>query len=305
MLSCATINVNAQDIVKVFFKSQSQIKNAGSENPGANSDSIPYIIVDPSGNIISTPPEIKIDTTSLFSLRQHLFVLKQDYCLYDKRKKKLYGYNDKEQFGTTYSLGIKCNGYNVISNQAVEPWKYDEHYNEFKSDKLEPVLSDSRYLLLDDSETSGYVGFDSIVTAVQTIKDNYIYATNPFTSLQYGIDVNSTDTCKTGVLIWVWVKTGSLEDGDIAVDFDIVPTKIEMFGSVVVNPPHRDKEILGCLLVTKNDECDSKWFLSGLADCRDDKWTLYYPFKGFKFNPNGQNTSSVKGRLTEIKPSTK
>lgn len=301
VVACTTMNISAQDIVKVFFKSQSQIKDAGKENPESNTDSIPYIIVDPSGNIINTPPEIKIDTVSLLSLEQHMFVLKQDYCLYDKRKKKFYGYNDNEQFGTTYSFGIKCNGFNIITDQAVQPWKYDEHYNEFKSNKLEPLITSSKYLML-NSETYGYVVSDSIVSSVQTVKDNYFYTSESFTSSQYGLDLNVADTCRVGILVWILKKSGEYETGDLKIDFDFVPTKIEMFGSVVIKPSHCGKEILGCLLVTRNNDNDKKWYLSGLADCKEDTWTLYYPFKGFKFNAHKQNTPAVKGRLTEIKP---
>lgn len=245
---------------------------------------------------------IKLDSATVKYIKSSCFLLKQDYCLYDKRKKKLYGYNDKEQFGTTYSLGIKCNGYNIITDQAVQPWKYDENYNEFKSEKLEPILSGSKYLLFDDSETYSYIGSDSIVTAVQTIKDNYIYTAKPFTSLQDGLDLNVSDTCKTGILIWIFNNTGDLETGNITIDFEFVPTKIEMFGSAAITPPHQGKEILGCLLVTKNDNDDTKWYLSGLAASKENTWTLYYPFKGFKITNKKQEVPTVKGRLTEIKP---
>ena len=54
-----------------------------------------------------TPQYFSIDL-----IKNSFFLLRQDYSLYDKRKKKFYGYNDQGKFGTTYSIGIKCKGFN-------------------------------------------------------------------------------------------------------------------------------------------------------------------------------------------------
>ena len=303
MVAFSAIDISAQGLVKDFFRSQSRLKKEGTvpqENP---SDSIPYIVVDSTGAVITQTPT-KIDTSALLSLKQHFFILRQDYSLYDKKKKKYYGFNDQEQFGSIFSLGVRCNGFNLLFDESVHPWKYDENYPAFSSNKLEPRVTRSRYFLLDDSESFSYIDLDSIAYPSQVLKSNVLYAGKPFVSSQKGLDVNTADTCQAGILVWITKKSGLIEDGTVRVDFNLVPTKVGMFGSITILPPKKE-EVIGCVLVTSNEDDDNHYYLAGVASQKDGQWVLCFPFKDFRFN-NGKVTSSKsKGRLTEIKKSSK
>lgn len=303
MVAFSAIDISAQGLVKDFFRSQSKLKKEGAipqENP---SDSVLYIEVDSTGSVI-TQVQPGIDTMDIEALKQHFFIIRQDYSLYDKKKKKYYGFNDHEQFGFTFSLGLKCNGFNLLFDEAVHPWTYDDNYPAFSSNKLEPRITKSRYLLLDDSIIYNYIDLDTIVYPTQTVKSNVLYAGKPFVSLQKGLAVNTTDTCQAGILVWITKKSGSLEDGTIKVDLELTPTKIGMVGSITIIPPSK-REVLGCVLVTSCENDDTEYNLAGVASKKDGQWILSFPFKNFKYENGRTPAAKTKGRLTEIKKPSK
>ena len=247
----------------------------------------------------------KLDSTLQLFVKESLFILRQDYSLYDKRKKKFYGFNDQEQFGTTYSLGIKCKQFNVILDEAVRPWRYDENYLQFKSDKLMPVITASKYLLLNDSITALYNNLDSIVLPRQTIKENAFYASKPFTNSQGGIEINIADTCSCGYLVWILKEDGRFEKGNVRISLKTVKTNIDMVGNITLTPPTQSSEILGALFLTSNDDSPAKFYLGGIATKEVDEWILHFPFKGFELRTGKQGPKASKGRLTEIKKGSK
>lgn len=245
---------------------------------------------------------VKIDSSYFKGIVHDLFIIRQDYSLYNKKNKLYYGYNDQDQFGTTYSLGVKCNTFSLLLDEAVHPWNYDSKYDSFKDKKLEPKITKTEILLLDDSLSYRFTELDSIFEGKKTIKDNCLYSERPLTSTQDGISINTSDTCKAGVLIWITEKSGSFENGDIKVEFKYVVQNVEMFGNVIVSPPADCKKILGCLFMTESGNKENPYLLSGIAALQHQQWTLYFPFKDLKNDfIKEEEKPKEKGKLTVIK----
>lgn len=297
-MACATFaTANAQDITKDFFKS---LPKKGTQTDSiknrVENDSIPYINPNGSSNRIKEEDN-EVDSSLIKPIMKSTFLLRQDYCLYDKREDELYGYDDQEQFGTTYSIGIKCNGFNIVSDCAIRPWEYDEKYGEFKSNKLTPQVTKSWYRYLNDTISSDYSQLDTIVTAKMTIKEKAYYTSAPFVSSQEGMTINNQDTCKTGTLAWFVIEKGNVESADVRVNLEFNTIDTEMFGTKNVVPPS-GKQILGGIFVTKSQNADYYFELAGMITKRHSDWILEFPFKGFK---NDVNEGSKKtGRLTKI-----
>ena len=67
-----------------------------------------------------------------------LFVVKQSFQVMDKNGKK-FGWNNQKSFADIYSVGIKTvDGY-YVHDRVVNPWEYDEKFDQYKDD-YKPVL---------------------------------------------------------------------------------------------------------------------------------------------------------------------
>ena len=301
-----TFNLNAQSFIEDYFKTKSkQEQRDDSSKNGEKQDSI--IFVDPSGNVRKPANnQINIDTQDL-ELSNRLYIIRQDYSLYNKRTKVYYGYNDQDQFGTTYSLGVKCNNFTMLFDEAVHPWSFDSKYDNFKDRKLDPVITKTQILLLNDSVSYTYTELDTAIVTPKVIKEGVVYAGKKITSSQDGMILNTSDTCKVGLLVWIEKKSGSFEKGDIKLGYKFVPMQIDMVGSVNINPPVGSKDILGCLFISESSDTNIPYYLSGIATCQKQQWILSFPFNGFTLESAKQDTKQAveKGKLTIIKKSNK
>lgn len=298
------VNANAQDITKDFFKAlpKKDVKSDTIRSGGAN-DSIPYI--NPNGDRVKQNDILIVDSNMIGLIHKSIFILRQDYSLYNRKKNTYYGYNDQGFFGTTYSLVVKCKKFSLLSDEAVHPWKYDTKYLDFKENKLEPQITKSQVLLLDDKISYSYTELDSIFIAQKIIRNDLLYAGKQLTSFQEGLQINCSDTCKTGILVWIVKKSGSLENGDVKIDFKCSRLTVDMFGNVAIVPPSDAKNLIGCVYMTKSGCQENNYLLSGIATLQEQQWVLTFPFKDFKLEEakEQQKKPKEKGRLTEIKKS--
>lgn len=243
-----------------------------------------------------------IDSIADSLVMSKLFLLRQEYSLYDKKKKKYYGYDGKDHFGAIYSVGLRCKGFNILFDEAVNPWNHDENFSEFSGKNLVPVISASKYKLLSDTICHKYVAYDTIVVSTQAIKDDFLYASKPFTAAQDGFTVNKADTCKTGVIVWICAQKGNIQDDNAEIKLLYTYINAEMFGSISVNPPAEATNIIGAIYLTKSDDASSKQYdLSGIVIHKDDMYMLRFPFKDFQYLKEEKKEIKKKGKLTEIK----
>ena len=236
---------------------------------------------------------INVDSAWINDISKYFVILRQDYSLYNKKNDVFYGYNDQDFFGTTYSLAIKCEDFTLLIDEAVHPWNYDSKYEEFKNRKLEPQITKTQVLLLNDSVSYKYIELDSVLEDQKVIKENQLYAGRKLTSTQDGMMLNT--------------KSGDLEKGDIKLNYACVVQNGEMLGNLIITPPADCKDILGCLYFTNSGKKDNPYCLSGIATLQKKQWVLSFPFKDFKLEAakEQQKKPKEKGRLTEIKKPSK
>ena len=299
-LSFSVISASAQDIANDFFRNLSK-KIEKNDAAKKGNDSIPYI--NPNGSNTKQNNYFIVDSCILANIHRYLFVVRQDYSLYNSKKKLYYGYNDLDYFGNTYSLGVKCEKFTILSDEAVYPWKYDSKYSDFKDKNLIPQITRTHVLVLDDSVSYDYSELDSVLVVKKTIKDEMFYVADPMTNSQDGLKINTSDSCKSGVLVWIVKKSGDMDKGDIKIDLKCMVKTFDLLGNIAVTPPADCKEVLGCLYLTESGDKEIPYLLSGIAALNNQQWTLYFPFKNFQLESvKGMTKSKDKGRLTEIKP---
>ena len=253
---------------------------------------------DKKDGLVKTTKATSSDSIYREIIMNNLFVLRQDYSLYDKRDDEYYGLDDNDFFGTTYSIGLKCKGFNILTDVAIRPWEYDGNYENFKSKKLVPEITSSKYRFVNDSTSHRFTQSDTVITTNRKIKEDSYYSSAPFIKSQEGFILNTQDTCKTGILVWIIIEKGRIESADMKVNFDFSSFETEMFGSVSVTPP-ANKKVIGGLFITKSQETDIPFHLAGLLSQKDNSWVLEFPFKGF--NDEGNETLNKTGKLTRIK----
>lgn len=253
---------------------------------------------DKKDGLVKTTKATSSDSTSLEIIMNNLFILRQDYCLYDKRDDEYYGYDDNDFFGTTYSIGLKCKGFNILSDVAVRPWEYDDKYDKFKSKKLIPEITRSKYRFVNDTTSHRFTPSDTVIIKSKTIQEDLYYTTSPFVGSQEGFILNTQDTCKTGTLVWVVVEKGNIESANMKVSLELSSFETEMYGSITVTPP-ANKKVIGGLFITKTQGTDIPFYLAGILSKKANSWVLEFPFKGFK--EEGSETLTKLGKLTRIK----
>lgn len=75
------------------------------------------------------------------SIVNGLYIIAQDYQLCDSITGDKYGRNNNKQFNTIYSLGIGVNGRLITNDRVINPSKYDNQYEKYKSRYI-PTNSD-------------------------------------------------------------------------------------------------------------------------------------------------------------------
>lgn len=79
------------------------------------------------------------------AIKNSMFIIRQNYQLKDSVTNEYFGLAGKEEFGISYSLGIKLQGGYCVTDQAVRPWEYDENYSRYRTTHI-PIINKTEYL---------------------------------------------------------------------------------------------------------------------------------------------------------------
>jgi len=249
-------------------------------------------------NIKIVSSMLKLDSIYMAKLKRSIFVLQQDYSLYDKKKKKYYGYDGEDYFGRTFSLGLKCENFNILMDEAVHPWMYDTKYESYKEKNLVPEITGSKYFFINDSTSSIGAELDSIFAIKDPIKDDFFYTSGPFLTDQENFTINVADTNRVGVLVWVINESGKINSEQLKIGLKYSTLRTEMIGTVSVTPPVSKESVIGGFFLTESGKKDNPYSLSGIVVLRNGTWNLHFPFKNFSV---GVNKKKEENKLTEIK----
>ena len=207
------------------------------------------------------------------------FLSRQSFQLSNKKTGELYGLNNKNEFGTETSLGVKVQGGYILTDKAIQPWKYNGKFKSYE-DEYNPVLCNSEY-----SEFAGDTKFDSLdipqsETCTLLPYSLYLVTSNRFSDRGFAID--STGGEKDGWVIWACLggndglgKSAKLElvcysmplnsDEKEGISID-TPDVARVLGGIYVNPVRTN---IGTL----------QFSICGVMIEKDGKWNIQFPFK--------------------------
>lgn len=212
------------------------------------------------------------------AIRPALFLSRQSFQVKDKKTGDLYGLNNKDEFGTEITLGIKVkNGY-VLTDRAISPWKYNDKFETYK-EKYDPVMFVSEY-----SECGDAAKYDTLsITRPNMLLSESLYLISSDCFSNKGLVIDGTKGKKDG---WV-ILAGTDKDVDLnktaKLQLSCYRKSVEANegNSIDIDTPD-NQNILGGIYVTPvNTDIGALEFrVCGIILENNGKWSVHFPFIG-------------------------
>lgn len=206
------------------------------------------------------------------------FLSRQSFQVSDKKTGDLYGLNNKDEFGTEITLGMKVrNGY-ILTDKAIRPWEYNAKFETYK-ENYDPVPYASEY-----SEFNSTVKYDTLdIAQPNELLTESLYFVSSDCLSGKGLAVDCTKGEKEGWLVWI----GTDKDDDLNKTANLRLTcyskKVEAneSGNIVVEAPD-DQNILGGIYVAPVNTAIGviEFQICGVIMEKDGKWSIHFPFIG-------------------------
>lgn len=221
------------------------------------------------------------DTRLLESaISSSFFLSRQSFQVSDKKTGERYGLNNKNVFGTEFSLGIKVkNGY-ILTEKAIHPWKYNKKFETYK-DNYDPVMYMSEYS--EFAENTKYETLEILESKVNELLPSSLYFVAADCFLGKGLAVDYTEGKKDGWVVWACVD----KDADLNRSAKL---KIISYSKTVdsnvndssnVDTPDEQEVLGGIFVIPVNSEIGVIEFrISGIMVENNGKWNIGFPFIG-------------------------
>ena len=147
-----------------------------------------------------------------------LFLTSQSFQVSNKEDGKMYGFNGKQEFGESYSVGVKIRDGIVLTEKAVRPWEYDANYDKYR-DGYAPVRYQSHYSETQEEAQYDTLAYDTAEGMVLAENALYRYPTKAFGGK--GLILDTAEGIKEGWFVWVTAKKGQNLQENTQVDYTI------------------------------------------------------------------------------------
>lgn len=211
-----------------------------------------------------------------------IFIVAQHYQLEDTVSGQRYGRNGGNNFGCSYSLGIKLNNKLCLNIDAIAPWEQDDNFNRYRG-AYRPVCTETTYKELNDS-TFSTLSID--YNCIDEIADSALYEiTDTATFDGLGFECDSVAGQKEGWLVWL-VADKPITSADSVMSTDMIITRYQLSASAQdriheVNKPSTVKHVWGGIFVVPQQTAIGQltFRLCGIMQKTDnDNWQITTPF---------------------------
>lgn len=226
------------------------------------------------------------------AIREGVFCIEKGYQIQDSNL-NAFGRNNKEEFSSFYSLGIKTNKGYILSHQAIYPWLFDKDFEEYK-DSYTPIPLNSKFT---------YNNFDiKLQKDTSSIsQDSLVYLITDKENNLDGFDIGEIAPNTQGWLSWIYVNDSSL--------FLVTRTKkIDSVGNEVLEEPQNSLKtpgrLIGAVFVVPTFEIGVIRFqVCGVVVQKEDSWILTFPFYKAekKVSNSSTNLTPIESKTTKPK----
>lgn len=244
----------------------------------ANAQLLGSVHFDPK-NLVQVNDSSLISNTLFENAIRHAFFLsRQSFQVSDKKTGDLYGLNNKDEFGTEITLGVKVKDGYVLTDRAIRPWEYNAKFETYK-DGYDPVPYISEY-----SEFFGTTKYDTLnISRPNELLSKSLYLVSSDCLSGKGLAVDCTKGDKEGWVIWACAD----KDDDLNKTANLRLTcysktvEASEGGSVDAETPDNQKVLGGIYVVPVNAAIGVLEFrICGVIMQKDGKWNIRFPFIG-------------------------
>lgn len=216
------------------------------------------------------------------AIKNGFFICKHSFQVCDKKTGELYGLNNKNEFGTEYSIGIKLPNSILLIDNAVRPWEYNSKYAKYKKDYA-PVSY--RIMCSEMKEKIKYDSLECKLDSQETLVDSLMYR---FTSKSFsgkGFVLDNTIGEKQGWIVWITAGKQNDFEKNLDVNYIIYQKGIQIdkqLPIIDIAPIESEQGILGGIYVTPMYDGLGviKFHLCGIIARQQNKWKIFCPFIG-------------------------
>lgn len=214
------------------------------------------------------------------AIKNGIVIVRQSYQLEDTVSNQRFGRYGNEEFGKTYSLGVKVDGGIVLNNKAICPWNYDENFVRYQ-DTHRPVNIKTEIRELKDSIFSNVkLNIDSIASddPIANLPDSIIFSGN-------GFDVFSYSKPTDGWIVWITSSEEIQHCDSVGIEAPLIYKKKIEFNTDSVSypierPQTQNKVWGGIFVVPEQTEIGQLTFkLAGVMTEKDGGNWVLYPIK--------------------------
>lgn len=230
-------------------------------------------------------------------------VVERQYQLIDTISGQYFGRHGELHFGATASLAAKTNIGLIMTNEAVEPWNYDDNYNRYR-DTHRPALYKAFARTADDTTTVELTTLYN--TEPRSLIDRRLYFVDDTTTYRRdGLAIDTSVGQTQGWLLWL-----TSPDADMHHDSTVVVSVRKTFDITAdeplhdIDPPQTIYAPRGGIFVTCQCTAVGKlqFRLAGvILHTADGSWQLATPFANFSIEAEEQPADTTT-ELTPIAP---
>ncbi len=212
--------------------------------------------------------------------RSALFLSRQSFRLSDNKTGELYGLDNKDEFGTDISLGVKVKDGYILTDKAIRPWEYNDKFGKYK-DHYKPVPYKSEYSEL--TENTRYDTLDISPSKMQEISTASLYLITSDCLSGKGLTIDCTSGKKLGWVIWACTEKDEDLNKTAKVKLICYSKDVEAKDNEMIDIDTPDyPNILGGIYVTPVNISIGmmEFHLSGIIAKHNGKWNISFPFVG-------------------------
>lgn len=217
------------------------------------------------------------------AIRNGIFILSQDYQLKDTTTNEYFGRNGQEEFGKTFSLGIKVEKGYCYLDPVQRPWLYDNNFERYRASHV-PQIYKTRFKEFTDSLMTECASFN-LKKSVELYPETVYYMPDPISFKGQGFHTDSTPGNKQGWVVWVVVDkplTATTPSDSIAYliyrkELDVKADSLKY----AINVPTTTQTVIGGIFVepVQSQIGQLTFNLIGVITPEGDKWNILTPFK--------------------------